>query len=311
MMAKFKLHANDPLAEDAMNILENSGLFEISAEHYDNDELKKKLDGVDFLVVRSATKVKRDVIEAGKDLKVIGRAGIGLDNVDLEAAKENGIEVHNTPGANALSVSELTMGMILSFFRFVPRGTYGLKEGLWEKKKLKGHEINGKTIGIIGFGAIGKDVAKKSRAFGLEVIAYDPFIKETDMDVKLVNDLDVLLENSDIISLHVPLTAKTKHIIGKDELAKVKDGALLVNLSRGGTVDEEALYNALLDEKLCGAALDVFEVEPPTDELRRKLLQFDNVICTPHIGATTFEGQRRVGLEMAGKLVNVAKKLKA
>jgi len=308
-MAKFKLHANDPLAKEAMDILEDSGLFEITAEHYDKDELKNKLDGVDFLVVRSATKVKKDIIEAGKDLKVIGRAGIGLDNVDLVTAKEKGVKVYNTPGANALSVSELTLGMIISFFRFIPRGTAGLKEGLWEKKKLKGHEINGKTIGIIGFGAIGKDVAKKSMAFGLNVIAYDPFVKETDMDVELVENIDYLMENSDIISLHIPLTEGTKHIVGEKELSKVKEGALIVNLSRGGTVDEEALYNSLLDEKICGAALDVFEIEPPTDEIRRKLLQLDNVICTPHIGATTYEGQRRVGLEMAKKLVEVAKKL--
>lgn len=308
-MAKFRLHANDPLAKEAMDILEDSGLFEITAEHYDKDELKNKLDGVDFLVVRSATKVKKDIIEAGKDLKVIGRAGIGLDNVDLVTAKEKGVKVYNTPGANALSVSELTLGMIISFFRFIPRGTTGLKEGLWEKKKLKGHEINGKTIGIIGFGAIGKDVAKKSMAFGLNVIAYDPFVKETDMEVELAENIDYLMENSDIISLHIPLTEGTKHIVGEKELSKVKEGTLIVNLSRGGTVDEEALYNSLLDEKICGAALDVFEVEPPTDEIRRKLLQLDNVICTPHIGATTYEGQRRVGLEMAKKLVEVAKKL--
>lgn len=308
-MVKFTLHANDPLAKEAMDILENSNLFEITAEHYDKDELKNKLDGVNFLVVRSATKVKKDIIEAGKDLKVIGRAGIGLDNVDLITAKEKGIEVYNTPGANALSVSELTIGMIISFFRFIPRGTAGLKEGLWEKKKLKGHEINGKTIGIIGFGAIGKDVAKKAKVFGLNVIAYDPFVKETDLDVELTENIDYLMENSDIISLHVPLTEKTKHIIGEKELNKVKEGALIVNLSRGGTIDEEALYNSLLDEKICGAALDVFEFEPPTDEIRRKLLQLDNVICTPHIGATTYEGQRRVGLEMAEKLVEVAKKI--
>lgn len=305
----FKMHANDPLAKDAMGLLEESGLFEITAEHLEKDELIKKMKDVEFLVVRSATKVTADILEAGKNLKVVGRAGVGLDNVDSSKAKELGVTVRNTPGANAISVAELAMGLLLSFVRYIPRGTNGIKDGKWEKKALKGHEIYGKTIGIIGFGAIGKEVAKRALAFGMDVIAYDPFVSETDLDVKLVKSIDELLPVVDIITLHLPLTPETKYLISNKEIAKMKDGVILVNASRGGVVDEQALYDALISEKISGAAIDVFETEPPVDELRRKLIGLDNVVCTPHVGASTFEAQTRVGLEMARILIDVAKNI--
>ncbi|MGC9383242.1 MAG: hydroxyacid dehydrogenase [Kosmotogaceae bacterium] len=305
----YRLHANDPLADDAMKLLEDSGVFEISKGHYDKEELKENLDGIEFLVVRSATKVTADVLSAGKDLKVIGRAGVGLDNVDVETAKQLGIQVYNTPGANAISVAELTMGLLISLVRHIPRGTSGLKENLWEKKKLKGNEIYGKTLGLIGFGAIGKEVAKRAVAFGMKVLAYDPYIKKTELDVRLYNDMESMLPEVDVLSLHVPLNNETKHIISKKELDLLKDGALVINAARGGVLDEQALYDAIISEKIKSAALDVFEVEPPNDELRRKLLGLDNVIATPHIGASTVEGQVRVGVEMAKKLIEVGKKL--
>ncbi|AKI98163.1 hydroxyacid dehydrogenase [Kosmotoga pacifica] len=305
----FRLHANDPLSSDAMELLQNSGLFKITAEHLDKDQLIKKIDDIEFLVVRSATKVTADVLNAGKNLKVVGRAGTGLDNIDVKTARELGIKVYNTPGANAISVAELTLGLLLSLVRHIPRGTQGLKDGKWEKKALKGHEIFGKKIGIIGFGAIGQEVAKRAKAFGMEVIIYDPFVKETELPVKLVNDLGELLEVADVVTLHLPLTESTKHIIGENEFAKMKDGVIIINAARGGIVDEQALYDALVSGKVLGAALDVFEVEPPMDELRRKLLGLDNVIATPHIGASTYEGQKRVGIEMAKKLIEVAREM--
>ncbi|PIJ60720.1 hydroxyacid dehydrogenase [Mesotoga sp. H07.pep.5.3] len=304
-----RLHVNDPLDRDAMKILEDSKLFEITAEHLDKDELLKKMPEIEILVVRSATKVTSEVIDAGKKLKLIARAGVGLDNVDFEAAKRHNIMVRNTPGANAISVAELTFGLLLSLVRHIPRGTYGIKEGKWEKTEMKGTEIFGKTIGLIGFGAIGREVAKRAIAFGMNVCAYDPFVKETEMKIELVSSLDSLFSKSDVISLHIPLTAETKHIVGEKEISAMKDGVIIINASRGGTIDEQALYNGLVSGKVSGAALDVFEVEPPSDELRRKLIGLGNVICVPHVGASTTEGQKRVGLEMAKIIVEECKSM--
>lgn len=306
----FRLHANDPLAPKAMNMLEESGLFEVTQEHLDKEELLKIIPDIEFLVVRSATKVTADILKAGTKLKVVGRAGVGLDNVDVSTAKELGIRVYNTPGANAISVAELTIGLLIALMRHIPRGTNGLKEGKWEKKKLKGHEIYGKTLGLIGFGAIGREVAKRALAFGMHVVAFDPYVENTDSDVELTKSVDDVLSKADVVSLHVPLTPRTLHILGEKEIEKMKDGAVIINAARGGVLDEQALYDALIAGKLAGAALDVFEVEPPVDELRRKLLGLPNVVATPHIGASTYEGQERVGIEMAKKLIEVAKEIK-
>lgn len=302
-----RLHANDPLDKQAMKILADSELFQITAEPLDKRALLELMPEVEVLVVRSATKVTPEVIEAGKKLKLIARAGVGLDNVDVEAAQAKNITVKNTPGANAISVAELTMGLLLAFMRSIPRGAYGIREGKWEKKELKGGEIFGKTIGLIGFGAIGKEVAKRALAFGMKVLAYDPYVQSTDLEVTVVDSLEELLRESDVISLHIPLTPKTKHIIGEKEISLMKDGVIIINASRGGTIDEQALYNGLISGKVLGAVVDVFEVEPPSDELRRKLIGLDNVICTPHIGASTAEAQKRVGLEMAKIIVDVCK----
>lgn len=305
----FRLHVNDPLSNDAMELLKSSGLFELTAEHLDKEQLINNIGDVEFLVVRSATKVTSDVLNAGKMLKVVGRAGTGLDNIDVETAKKLGIKVYNTPGANAISVAELTLGLLLALVRHIPRGTQGLKEGKWEKKALKGNEIFEKTLGIVGFGAIGKEVAKRAAAFGMKIIAYDPFVKETELPVHLTEELNDLLKEADVITLHLPLTENTKHFIGESEFSNMKDGVIIINAARGGIVDEQALYNALISGKISGAALDVFEVEPPIDELRRKLLGLDNVIATPHVGASTHEGQARVGMLMAKRLIEVAKEM--
>ncbi|MBB6062362.1 D-3-phosphoglycerate dehydrogenase [Thermosipho japonicus] len=302
-----RIHVNDPLDKSAMERLMNSG-YNVTSEHLEKDELIKEIPNIDVLVVRSATKVTADIIEAGKNLKIIARAGTGLDNVDVEKAKEKGIKVINTPGANGISVAELAIGLMISCARHIAKGTMDLKNGEWTKKQLKGHELYKRTVGIIGFGNIGREVAKRLLAFDMRVLAYDPFVKETDMNVEIV-DLDTIFKESDFITIHVPLTNETKHLVSKEAFEKMKDGVILINAARGGVVDEEALYNALASGKVYAAGLDVFEVEPPTDELRKKLLELPNVVATPHIGASTVEAQLRVGQIIVDKILEEVKKL--
>ncbi|MDK2840096.1 MAG: hydroxypyruvate reductase [Thermosipho sp. (in: thermotogales)] len=302
-----RIHVNDPLDKSAMERLMNSG-YNVTSEHLEKEDLIKEIPNIDVLVVRSATKVTADIIEAGKNLKIIARAGTGLDNVDVEKAKEKGIKVINTPGANGISVAELAIGLMISCARHIAKGTMDLKNGEWTKKQLKGHELYKRTVGIIGFGNIGREVAKRLLAFDMRVLAYDPFVKETDMNVEIV-DLDTIFKESDFITIHVPLTNETKHLVSKDAFEKMKDGVILINAARGGVVDEEALYNALVSGKVYAAGLDVFEVEPPTDELRKKLLELPNVVATPHIGASTVEAQLRVGQIIVDKILEEVKKL--
>lgn len=302
-----RIHVNDPLDKSAMERLMNSG-YNVTSEHLEKEDLIKEIPNIDVLVVRSATKVTADIIEAGKNLKIIARAGTGLDNVDVEKAKEKGIKVINTPGANGISIAELAIGLMISCARHIAKGTMDLKNGEWTKKQLKGHELYKRTVGIIGFGNIGREVAKRLLAFDMRVLAYDPFVKETDMNVEIV-DLDTIFKESDFITIHVPLTNETKHLVSKDAFEKMKDGVILINAARGGVVDEEALYNALVSGKVYAAGLDVFEVEPPTDELRKKLLELPNVVATPHIGASTVEAQLRVGQIIVDKILEEVKKL--
>ncbi|MCD6105587.1 MAG: hydroxyacid dehydrogenase [Thermosipho sp. (in: Bacteria)] len=302
-----RIHVNDPLDKLAMEKLRSSE-YEVTENHLDKDELIKEISNIDVLVVRSATKVTADIIEAGKNLKIIARAGTGLDNVDVEKAKEKGIKVLNTPGANGISVAELTIGLMISCARHIAQGTIDLKEGKWTKKQLKGHELYKRTVGIIGFGNIGKEVAKRLLAFEMKVLAYDPFVKETELDVEIV-DLETIFKKSDIITVHVPLNEKTKHLIDKHAIEMMKDGVIIINAARGGVVDEQALYDALVSGKVYATGLDVFEVEPPTDELREKLLELPNVVATPHIGASTVEAQLRVGQIIVEKILEEIKKL--
>lgn len=296
-----RIHVNDPLSERAMELLRSKSILNVSSEHLPKGKLLEIMPEVNVLVVRSATKVTADIIEAGRKLKIIARAGVGLDNIDVKKAREKGIKVLNTPGASAVSVAELTLGLILNCVRHIARGTMDLKEGKWTKKDLKGNEIFGKTLGIIGFGNIGKEVAKRALCFGMKVLAYDPYVNRTDLQVEIV-DLDTLLRESDIVTLHVPLTEETKHIINEESISKMKDGVVVINVSRGGIVDEKALYNGLVNGKIKAAGFDVFEVEPPFDDLRKKLLSLPNVVATPHVGASTVEGQERVGIEIVKKI---------
>lgn len=296
-----RVHVNDPLDEEAMELLRSKKELEVTSEHLEKDDLIKIMPEIEVLVVRSATKVTADVIEAGKKLKIIARAGVGLDNIDLGKAKEKGIKVLNTPGASAASVAELTIGMMFALSRHIVRGTIDLKEGRWTKKQLKGVELNGKTLGIIGLGRIGREVAKRALALGMKVIAYDPFVKDIDMDVKLV-DLDEIFSNSDYITVHVPLIPETKHLISDEAFEKMKKGVFVLNCARGGIVDEKALLKALKDGKVAGAGMDVFEMEPPTSDVEKELLSLPNVVATPHIGASTKEAQKRVGKEIVNRI---------
>ena len=294
----------DPVAEQAIQSIKDAGHDVEVKSGLTPEQLLEAVKGYEVMVVRSATKVTDKVIDSMDKMKLIVRGGVGLDNIDREAAKKKGIEVTNTPEASSISVAELAMGHMLSLCRHIPRGTYGMKEGKWEKKQLKGCEVFGKTLGLIGIGRIGKETAKRALGLGMKVIAYDPYVKSVKgVDAKLVG-LDELLSQSDFISLHLPRTDETAHMLSKPQFEKMKDGVRIVNCARGGILDEGALYDALESGKVAGAAIDVFEKEPATDS---KLFTLDNVITTPHIGASTREGQGRVGTAVADKIINWAK----
>jgi len=267
------------------------------------EQLMVELPNYDGMVVRSRTKVRKDLIDVCPNLKVILRGGAGLDTIDHEYAKTKGITVMNTPLANSKSVAELAIGYMLMMARSLYAASATMKAEKWEKKAFNGDEIGGKTLGLIGIGNIGKEVTKRALAMEMTVVAYDPYVKEM-AGVKLVS-LDELLAQSDYISLHLPKTKESSNMIGKEQFAKMKNGVRIVNCARGGIVNEEALYEALTSGKVAGAALDVFNEEPPTDW---KLAKLDNVIASPHIGAATKEAQARVGAEVAEKLIAFAKK---
>jgi len=270
----------------------------------EESELVEKIKDFDGLVVRSKPKVTKKVIEAGKNLKVVGRAGVGLDNIDLEAAKERGIKVVNSPKASSESVAELVFALALALARKVAKADSSLRENKWIKKDLIGVELSGKTMGIIGYGRIGAHVAKIANGFDMKSIAYDVIINE-DLAKKysvVYKTLDEVLRESDIITLHVPLMPQTKHMIGKEQFKIMKNTAILVNASRGGTIDEEALYDALKNNEIYGACLDVFENEPPFDS---PLLKLDNIVFTQHLGASTKEAQRKAGIMIAEEIMKV------
>jgi len=266
------------------------------------EELMTVLPNYEGMVVRSRTKVRQPLIDVCPNLKVILRGGAGLDTIDHEYAKSKGIAVMNTPLANSASVAELAIGYMLMMARSLYQATASMKADKWDKKSFNGDEIGGKTLGLIGVGNIGKEVAKRASVMGMTVVAYDPYVKEID-GIKLVT-LDELLAQADYISLHLPKTKESSNMIGAEQFAKMKNGVRIVNCARGGIVSEDALYEALTSGKVAGAALDVFNEEPPTDW---KLMKLDNVIASPHIGAATKEAQGRVGAEVAEKLIAFAK----
>jgi D-3-phosphoglycerate dehydrogenase len=267
------------------------------------EELLTTLPAYEGMVVRSRTKVRKDLIDACPNLKVIVRGGAGLDTIDHEYAKSKGITVMNTPRANSASVAELVIGFMLMLARSLYKASETMKAEKWEKKAFTGDEIGGKTLGLIGIGNIGRETAKRAIGMGMTVIAYDLYVTEAPNGIKLVS-LDELLAQSDYISLHLPKTKESTGMIGAEQFGKMKNGVRIVNCARGGIIDENALYEALTNGKVAGAALDVFAEEPPTDW---KLAKLDNVIASPHIGAATKEAQARVGAEVAEKLIAFSK----
>lgn len=300
---KYRVLVSDPLAEEGIEILKefadvdvNTGLTE--------DQLVASIGNYDALLVRSGTEVTARVIDAGAKLKFIGRAGAGVDNIDTEAATRRGIIVANAPEGNTLAATEHTMAMMLSLARNIPQATASLKKGEWKRSKFMGVELNDKVLGIMGFGRIGREVAKRAQALEMKIIAYDPFItqeKAASLGVEMV-PLDELFRRADVITVHTPLIKETRHVINAKTIATMKDGVRLINCARGGIIDEAALADAITSGKVAGAALDVFESEPPTDS---PVIGFDKVIVTPHLGASTVEAQQNVAISVANQCISV------
>lgn len=295
----FKVLISDALSKEAVEILEKEKEFKVDVNtKLTPEELKKVIKDYDALLVRSATKVTKDVIAAADKLKIIGRAGVGLDNVDVEAASKKGIIVVNTPAGNTISTAEHAFSMLLSLSRSIPQADASVKKGEWERKKFMGVEVYGKTLGIVGLGRIGTEVAKRALSFGMKVLAYDPFLsadRAKDLGIELV-DLKTIYKNADYITVHTPLTDETKHMISDKEFALMKKSVRLVNCARGGIIDEEALVNAIEAGNVAGAAFDVFEQEPPKNS---RLSKLDKVVLTPHLGASTEEAQMNVAIDVA------------
>ncbi len=290
-----KILVADALSPDAFNELESISDFDVTLKTgMDEEELMKTIPEFHSIVVRGATKVTRNVINVASDLELIIRAGIGLDNIDLDAAKDKGIKVANTPAATTYSVAEHTFGLMLAAVRNHGKANLSMKAHKWEKKAFSGTELYEKTLGIVGGGRIGLDVARRAISFGMKVVVCDVIDIETDLEINQVC-LNDILSQADILTFHLPLTPETKHMISDDQFAKMKDGVVIVNAARGGIVDEAALLRALESGKVRTAALDVYEKEPPEDF---DLVDNPNVIAMPHIGAAAKEGQKRAGFEV-------------
>ena len=291
----------EPLADAGVELLRTA--HEVDARTaMTHEELLSAVVGVDALVVRSATRVDAEVLETGRDLKVVGRAGIGLDNVDLAAATRLGIMVVNAPQSNVISAAEHTVALILAQARNIPQADAALREGRWERGRFQGTELYGKTLGIVGLGRVGALVAQRCNAFGMRLLAYDPFVsreRAAHMGVELASLAEVLAR-ADVVTVHLPKTPETTGLIGEAELAAMKRGARLVNTARGGIVDEAALAKAVVDGHLAGAALDVFAEEPTTQS---PLFELDEVVVTPHLGASTAEAQDKAGITIAEQLL--------
>ena len=292
----------DATAQSAIDEIAAAGHEVVNLPEITPEELLEVATEYDAFVVRSRTKVRQPLIDAATNLKVIVRGGVGLDNIDVEYARSKGVKVLNTPTASTDAVAELTVGYLFAMARSIPQMTASMKAGEWAKKSFKGVELGGKTLGLVGCGHIGQGVGHRARAMEMNVIAYDPYV-EPFYGIELVS-LDELLERADFISLHVPYTPETANIIGTDALAKAKDGVYIVNCGRGGTIDEDALYDAIQRGKVAGAALDVYADEPSKGH---KLYDLSQVIGSPHVGAGTKEASVRVGAETAQQVINALK----
>ncbi len=294
-----KILVSDKIFEEGIVLLEQKGYQVTRAWDTPKTDLPKIIADYDVLIVRSATKVRGELLDNAKKLKLIGRAGEGLDNIDFEKAKSLGIPLVNTPHVSYISVAELTIGHLLALARGIVQGTISLREGKWEKEKLIGTEVNGKTLGVIGCGYIGKAVERLAMSLGMEVLPVEECVYDRFMP------LAKMLPQADFITIHVPLTQHTRHMISTKEFNLMKDGVMLIDCSRGGVVDQEALYEALVSGKVKGAAVDVFEEEPPKNS---KLLTLNNVIATPHIGAQTHEAQLKASVQIAKAVIEALEK---
>jgi D-3-phosphoglycerate dehydrogenase len=294
-----KILISDRIFDEGIKILEAKGYQVTCAWDMPKTDLSNIIGSYDAMIVRSATKVDSDLLDNAKKLRVIGRAGEGLDNVDYEKAKALGISLVNTPHVSFVSVAELTIGYILALARNIVQGTTSLRQGNWEKEELMGIEVSGKTLGVIGCGYIGKDVERLAIALGMQVIPVEECVSD-----RFVS-LGEMLPKADFITIHVPLTPRTHHMISVKEFELMKRGAMLIDCSRGGVVDQEALYRAIVSGKVAGAALDVFEEEPPKNS---KLLTLNNVIATPHMGAQTREAQLRASIQIADAVIDALEK---
>ncbi|HBW47655.1 TPA: hypothetical protein DEF17_06955 [bacterium] len=300
-----KVLVSDKLSNDGLKILESakdSIIVDVKVG-LTPEQLKEIIGEYDAIIIRSATKLTKDVLEKAVRLKAVARAGVGVDNVDLAFAKEKGIGVMNTPGGSTSAVAELALGMMLSLCRSIPFADASMKSGKWEKKSLIGVQLADKTLGIIGMGRIGRKLSEYARALGMTVIGYDPIVKTDLAGIKRV-ELENLFESADWISLHVPMTPETKGIINDASIAKMKNGVRIINCARGGVIDEAALKCGLDSGKVAGAGLDVFEKEPPAAE---NIALHPKVIATPHVGAATAEAQASVSSEAAEIIINFAR----
>ena len=293
---KFKILICDKIADEGIKLLEERGYEITKCWALPKSELCDMVGDYDALIVRSATKVTADLMADAKKLRVIGRAGEGLDNIDLNKARELGIAVVNTPHVSYMSVAELTIGHLLALARGIVEGTLSLREGKWKKEELMGIEVNGKTLGVIGCGYIGKTVERLAISLGMKVLGVEECVFDRFIP------LDEMLPEADFITIHVPLTSHTRHILSTKEFNMMKDGVMIIDCSRGGVVDQDALYQALVSGKVKAAAVDVFEEEPPKNS---KLLTLKNVIATPHIGAQTKEAQLKASVQVAKKVIEV------
>jgi len=299
-----RILVSEPLSEAGVELLNREHQVDVSTDLMP-EQLIHIIKDYDALIVRSGTKVTKALIEAS-NLKVIGRAGVGVDNIDVDAATSKGIVVINAPEGNMISAAEHTISMMMALSRNIPQANLSVKRGEWMRSRFLGVEVFGKTLGVLGLGRIGAEVAKRMRALGMTVIAFDPFItveRAKELRVEL-SSLEDVLRNADFITVHTPLTKDTHHLIGAEEIAKMRDGVRILNVARGGIIDENALYEGLKSGKIAGAALDVFEQEPPIES---KLLTLDNCIVTPHLGASTIEAQINVAVSIAEQTLTALK----
>ncbi len=299
----FNILIADPLSEEGLQPLREAENMNLVIEtNLSPEELENKIGDFDALLVRSQTQVTRNIIQKATNLKIIGRAGVGVDNIDLDAATENGIIVVNAPNGNTNSAAEHTMAMIMSLSRKIPQAYYALKNHQWDRKKYVGVELKNKTLGVVGLGRIGTEVASRAKGQRMDVMAYDPFLTEEKADKMGIRygSIEDVLKEADFITVHTPLLKETKHLINAEAFEQMKPGVQIVNCARGGIIDEEALYDAIVNKKVAGAALDVFEEEPFHDN---KLLELPEVFATPHLGASTIEAQENVAIDVCQDVI--------